>query len=296
MKVTTTKFILLHGWQITGICDAQQVFSIKKGNTKNPIKFDAIFKIVTDIDDTVPLYSIQNYFKSGYILIEKRYSSNATNKMIYRVIDTPTLSTKIINHFISFPNITSKFLYYMTFKEIIFIEKNITKKNYNKLANFITSNSIKNIYTFDDHANWIEKQNIQIPSSNWLQGFLQFSSTFQFYLKETKSRNSVYIIANPRFQVSFPKHSEKILHVIKEYFITGYIKSNNNISRLIINDENKIIDFFNKYPLIGKKNINFQDWKMLCEIKSNNYHKTEEGLSRIKSILNNINNKRSAAM
>lgn len=154
------------------------------------------------------------------------------------------------------------------------------------------------MYTEEDHTNWINSSNIEmVPlSPNWLQGFLQFQGTFQFRLKQTQTRNTFYITANPTFEVSFPKHSVKILHVIKNYFIAGYCKDQNNVSRLIINDEEKIIQFFTKYPLIGKKNLDFQDWKRLCEIKKINYHKTYEGINKIKSILNNMNSKRCAAI
>lgn len=99
-------------------------------------------------------------------------------------------------------------------------------------------------------------------------GFFQFSGCFQFTLKERKTRNTSYILAHPTFEVSFPQHSNAILYAILNYFqqlpsinggATGFIKNKNNVSRLIINDETKMIRFFEKYSLIGTKNLSFQD-------------------------------------
>lgn len=123
----------------------------------------------------------------------------------------------------------------------------------------------------------------------WIQGFFQFTSTFQFLIAKTKNRNTCYIATNPTFEVNFPKHSEIILHSIKNYFQSGYIKNNNTVSRLIFNNEEKIIEFLDKFPLIGKKNEVYKDWKKLIKIKNKNIHKTEKGIKQIIMIKNSIN-------
>ncbi len=46
----------------------------------------------------------------------------------------------------------------------------------------------------------------------------------------------------------------------------------------------KIIPFFNKYPLLGVKQKDFLNFKLVASIISDKKHLTEEGLSQIKEI------------
>lgn len=47
---------------------------------------------------------------------------------------------------------------------------------------------------------------------------------------------------------------------------------------------NKIIPFFDKYPLFGVKFLNYQDWCKIAELISQGAHLTAEGLEKIKLI------------
>ena len=115
----------------------------------------------------------------------------------------------------------------------------------------------------------------------WIQGFFQFTSTFQFRIAKTKTRSTYYTSAHPTFEVSFPKHSDIILHCIKNYFHSGFVKSYGKVSRLIFTDEEIIINFLNNYPLMGHKNEVYKNWKKLIAIKMINKHKSDKGLHQI---------------
>lgn len=54
----------------------------------------------------------------------------------------------------------------------------------------------------------------------------------------------------------------------------------------------KIIPFFNKYPILGVKNSNFKDFCKIAELMSNKAHLTIEGLDKIREIKAGMNRNR----
>lgn len=54
----------------------------------------------------------------------------------------------------------------------------------------------------------------------------------------------------------------------------------------------KIIPFFNEYPIIGVKILDFFYFKVIAEMMKNKEHLTESGLKKIKNIVKNMNLKR----
>ena len=59
------------------------------------------------------------------------------------------------------------------------------------------------------------------------------------------------------------------------------------------NIKNVIIPFFNKYGLQGNKNLDFSDFSKVVSLMVNKKHLTQEGLTEIKKIKNQMNTKRS---
>jgi hypothetical protein len=53
--------------------------------------------------------------------------------------------------------------------------------------------------------------------------------------------------------------------------------------------ENKIIPFFDKYPVLGIKNLDYLDFKLVENIVKNKEHLKIEGLEKIKTIVNRMN-------
>ena len=52
---------------------------------------------------------------------------------------------------------------------------------------------------------------------------------------------------------------------------------------------NKIIPFFNQYPILGVKSLDFADFKKVAELMKNKEHLTESGFSKIIQILEQMN-------
>ena len=52
---------------------------------------------------------------------------------------------------------------------------------------------------------------------------------------------------------------------------------------------NKIIPFFNQYPILGVKSLDFADFKKVAEFMKNKEHLTESGFSKIIQIVEQMN-------
>ena len=52
---------------------------------------------------------------------------------------------------------------------------------------------------------------------------------------------------------------------------------------------NKIIPFFKKYPILGVKNLDFQDWCTISKLIEDKQHLTNEGMETIKKIKSGMN-------
>ena len=56
---------------------------------------------------------------------------------------------------------------------------------------------------------------------------------------------------------------------------------------------NTIILFFDKYPIVGIKSLDFADFKKVCDIVKNKEHLTSEGSKKILKIKSHMNQNRS---
>ena len=69
-------------------------------------------------------------------------------------------------------------------------------------------------------------------------------------------------------------------------------KNNNNALLQIKNNfyiQNKVIPFFEKYPVLGVKSLDFHDFKNVAKLVKNKEHLTSEGLSKILTIVAKMN-------
>lgn len=93
--------------------------------------------------------------------------------------------------------------------------------------------------------------------------------------------------------------------MIRRYFNCGIIKpkrqddsietaqSTRSVSRYVIsnltNVMETVIPFFDNYPLLTNKSLDYLDWKRLIEMKNSKQHYTEEGIKKIQLIKSNMN-------
>lgn len=127
---------------------------------------------------------------------------------------------------------------------------------------------------------------------------------FQFRIAVTKNRDSSYLATNPTLQIAQSNHDVAVLEAIKVFFGAGYIKpkfdtndinasfNSRSVSRFVINQEDKVIAFVDKYPMFTRKQLDYLDWKQLVELKSAKAHYTKDGVALMQKIKSGMNNGR----
>lgn len=87
-----------------------------------------------------------------------------------------------------------------------------------------------------------------------------------------------------------------MLHFIISYLDCGKLDSSREVENIsIVNLEDilqKIIPFFNKYPIQGCKQLDYLDFCKIAFLMQKKIHLTEEGLNQIKEIKLRMNTNR----
>jgi hypothetical protein len=86
---------------------------------------------------------------------------------------------------------------------------------------------------------------------------------------------------------------------IVKYFSCGYISTRGDIVDFHVTKYSdvaeKIIPFFAKYPILGVKTENLNDFNLVAALINNKEHLTVEGLEKIKEIKSRMNASRESA-
>ena len=101
-----------------------------------------------------------------------------------------------------------------------------------------------------------------------------------------------------RFRI--PQHDRdiKLIEVLRNYFGSGVIEKHTQfpaVTLVIVKFSDiieKVIPFFESYPLIGIKQKDFLDWCKIAKLMKDKLHLTPEGLNVIRNIKNGMNNSR----
>ena len=131
----------------------------------------------------------------------------------------------------------------------------------------------------------------QIINSNWLVGFVEAEGCFnvQIFKSTTKTGEAVKL----SFIITQHIRDEKLMISLIELLKCGKIFKNREtfdfkVSKLS-DILNKIIPFLKKYPILGMKALDFDDWCKVAELMKNKIHLTAEGLEEIRKIKAGMN-------
>jgi hypothetical protein len=113
---------------------------------------------------------------------------------------------------------------------------------------------------------------------------------------KSKSSKLVYT-AGLRFTITQNSRDEQLMRSLIDFFNCGHLnKKNNNCFNFTVRKftdlETKIIPFFIKFPILGVKLLNFQDFIKASKLINNKEHLTIEGLKKISEIKKSMNTKR----
>jgi len=135
------------------------------------------------------------------------------------------------------------------------------------------------------------QQERSISLNPWyITGFVEGEGTFHVAIyKDLKMKQRLKII--PEFHVNQSYLRAITLKAIKRYFGCGYIKANHKINkndttlvyvvRSIKDLKEKVIPFFEKYPLLSAKKESFEIFVKVVDLVCCGEHLTQRGVRRI---------------
>jgi len=292
----------INSWFITGFSDAEASFIISiylDEKSKTGWRVTPNFSIHIHIKDIALLESIRNTLGVGKV------RKNSSSTAVFRVDNIQELQV-IVDHFTKYPLIGFKVSDFLLFKEcydLIKQKQHLTpeglekivalKCNLNKGLTDILMKSFPNIvavprphYKFNG-----------IPNPNWISGFVAGDSTFCVTI-EKSSENKVGHRVRLIFGTCLHIRDRELLIGIANYFKLDegkyiYESATRETSLLQIKNNsdiiNKIIPFFNQYPILGVKSLDLADFKKVAELMKNKEHLTDSGFSKIIQILEQMN-------
>ena len=117
----------------------------------------------------------------------------------------------------------------------------------------------------------------QILNPSWIAGFVSAEGCFMIKIKPSKTKlgEAVHL----EFQITQHIRDEILIKMFVSYFKAG---KNNNSGNAAIDFRvaklsdilDKIIPFFDKYPIIGVRSQDFEDFKKVAELMKNKVHLT----------------------
>jgi hypothetical protein len=121
----------------------------------------------------------------------------------------------------------------------------------------------------------------------WLAGFTSAEGCFIISVNEASDRK-VGAQAKLAFDITQHQRDEELIKSLAGFFGCGAVYQNRGAFRFIVNKlsdiNEKIIPFFIKYPVQGKKFLDFQDWCKVADMMKEKKHLTIEGLNEIRKI------------
>lgn len=292
----------LHPNYVTGFSDGESTFSIrivKRSTNKIGWHIQPIFKIELHLKDALILKSIQSFFGVGSFRIQNTNGRNAV--AIYSVESIKDMINVIIPHFDKYPLITQKRADYELLKKIVIMMNNkehLTMEGLNKIVSIRASLNKGLSPLLSKHFLDVvphERPKVEILKTFdpfWFLGFVEGEGCF--YVKIANIATDKYIISL-KFILSQHSRDRLLLNSLIQYLGYGKLEETPIIARLVITkieDIQKVLSFFVKYPLIGIKKHDFSDWCKVAELMKNKIHLTPSGINEIKLIKAKMNSGR----
>ena len=290
----------MNPWFVTGFSDAEGCFSIsvlKNEKRTLGMSVQLMFKINLHKKDQALLKQIQSFFCVGGIHFKTSQS------LQFQVSSIKDLKV-IIDHFDKYPLITKKFSDYKLFKEAFYLVQN---------QEHLTMEGLRKVVAIRASINWglplelktafmditpVERPivlNKKIPDPNWLAGFISGEGCLSVGVTESVTHLTgfkVFLI----FTITQHYRDEKLIRSFIDYFHCGKVYKKGDAYDFRVTKFSdfieKIIPFLQKYPILGKKALDFQNLCKVAELINKKAHLTKEGLNQIRQIKVGMNKNR----
>ena len=97
-----------------------------------------------------------------------------------------------------------------------------------------------------------------------------------FWIKTLKDSNKEEVRSIIGFQITQHKRSLPLLEKLRSFFAVRVLEQSGSAFNLVVTKlsfiNDKIIPFFNTYPIFGSKSKDFKDWCRAVELKNNKAH------------------------
>lgn len=308
-------------WFITGFADAEGCFMITVRKAPRQIlgwQIEANFSINLHKRDVELLKHIQAFFGGvGRISKERNGCIDFTIGSIHHIL------TQVIPHFDKYPLITQKGADYLLFKQAVMIMHRKEHLTISGLETIINIRATLNrgltpalIEAFPKVAAvarpLVDNVDVKLIDPQWIAGFTSGDGSFIVSIRDYKSNQTPSILplaqkskwlgceGDGRVSLTFSlmQHSrdELLMKSLVNYFGFGkaytYKDKTEFKSQGFANNYEKVIPFFQKYPILGIKSLDFIDWCKVANLINNKAHLTKEGFRNIRNIKAGMNNGR----
>lgn len=282
---------------ISGFTDAEGCFLIIiRKAPKNLLgwQLEVSFTINLHVRDLDLLNLIKTYFEVGRISKERNGCCDFTISSLDQII------TKVIPHFDKYPLKTQKYSDYLLFKEVVFImqrKEHLTAEGLQKIVNIRASlNKGLSYLLLEAFPNTVALARPLLPplsaklDPEWVAGFTSGDGCFKVSIREYKSHKTVSRVAL-LFVVTQHIRGNLLLKSLVDFFGCGQTYKDYIEFRCQSFKDNyeKIIPFFNKYPIIGVKSKDFEDWAKIAKMIERKVHLTNQGFDQIRLIRKGMN-------
>jgi hypothetical protein len=137
-------------------------------------------------------------------------------------------------------------------------------------------------------------QNQEIKDPNWLAGFVSGEGCFMISLRESKTHKLGERV-NLRFQITQHFRDAELMKSFETFLGCGTYRerAGKDFGEFIVDSfsdiQQKIISFFDAYPIQGAKSLDSADFKQVAELMKTKAHLTAEGLDQIRQIKAGMN-------
>lgn len=282
---------------MTGFTDAEGSFGVYLANSdKNTTGWSVIirFELHLHIKDSEILEEIREFFGGvGSIICDR-------DSVHYSVRSVSELEI-IIKHFDNYPLLSNKYGDFVLFKNAVNIikKRNLTLTEMARIVgikasmNKGLSDKLKSSFSDIVPVQRIQANNVLIPDSYWLAGFIEREGCF--FIDISKSEGKLGERVQLTFQITQHTKDVILLQSVITFLGCGRIKefSGKNYVNFIVSKfseiDEKILPLLDKYPLRGHKLLNYKDFKKAAELIKSKAHLTKQGLLKIKEIKAGMN-------
>lgn len=300
IKLKTCSLLSLP-WFVTGFTDAEGCFTIiarKSSRSRTGWKIEANFIINLHKRDVKLLKDIKDFFGGiGRVSKEKNGCCDFTVSSLDQII------TGILPHFDKYPLVSQKLADYILFREVIIIMQqggHLTLEGLKAILNIRASinrgltPALKEAFPgyVPVTRPLVDVYKLLPLHPYWIAGFAAGDGSFMVKLRFNKDYN-----AGGRVELAFvlTQHVRDLalIKCLADYFGCGQYYSYKDYAEFKCCTfkyiYEKILPFFLKYPILGVKSKDFEDWIKVADIINSKAHLTKEGFEEIQLIKNGMN-------